>query len=240
VKNPGQSAKIFSSLLKKLGKPKEPLPLEDADPVTVLVMSFLMWDATTSRAVAAHKRLMDRVVDYNDLRVSMPHELVDWIGPRYPQAMERCQRMRAALRHLYDREHAVNLDRLRDMARREIKTYLRSLDGIAPYVADRVTLLCFDTHCVPVDARLHRCLVKAGVAEEDTNIAEMASWLTRQVKAADAVVTHRALQAWADKAGSASARTAAAKSATRKKKKAPAKTQAKTATRKKTTVRKKR
>ena len=139
MKNPRQSAKNFSSLLKKLGKPKEPLPLEDADPVTVLVMSFLMWDATTARAVTAHKRLMDRVVDYNDLRVSMPHELVDWIGPRYPQALERCQRMRAALRHLYDREHAVNLDRLRELGRREVKTYLRSLDGVAPYVADRKT-----------------------------------------------------------------------------------------------------
>jgi endonuclease III len=236
VRNARQSARNFSSLLKKLGKPREPMPLENADPVTVLVMSFLMWDATTSRAATALKRLRDRVVDYNDLRVSMPHELVDWIGPRYPQALERCQRMRAALRHVYDREHAVNLDRLRDMGRREVRTYLRSLDGIAPYVADRVTLLCFDTHCVPVDARLHRCLVKAGVGDEDTDVAEMASWLARQVKASDALVTHRALQAWSDKAGSASARTAAAGTATRTKKSA-----AGTRTRsRKSTVRKKR
>jgi endonuclease III len=121
------------------------------------------------------------------------------------------------------------------MGRREIRTYLRSLDGIAPYIADRVTLLCFDTHCIPVDTRLHRSLVKAGVGDEDTDIAEMATWLARQVKAVDAVAAHRALQAWADRVGSASARTAAARGTARKKK-----TPAKSRTRKKPSVRKKR
>ncbi|MHC4080905.1 MAG: HhH-GDP family DNA glycosylase [Planctomycetota bacterium] len=217
MKNPRQSARTLSGLLRKLGKHREPLPLEDGDPITVMVMSFLMWDSTTARASAAYKRLMDRVVDYNDLRVSMPHELVEWVGPRYPLVLERCQRLRAALRHTYKREHAVNLDRLRDMGRREIKSYLRSLDGIAPYVADRVTLLCFDAHCVPVDTRLHRSLVRAGVGDETVEISEMASWLARQVKAAEAVITHRALQAWSDKVGSSTGRAAPARGTSKKK-----------------------
>ena len=41
MKNPRQSARNLSSLLRKLGKPRESLPLEDGDPITVLVMSFL-------------------------------------------------------------------------------------------------------------------------------------------------------------------------------------------------------
>jgi endonuclease III len=220
VKNARQSARSLSSLLRKLGKSREPLPLEDGDPVTVLVLSFLMWESTTTRATTAFKRLMDRVVDYNDLRVSMPHEMVEWVGPRYPLALERCQRLRAALRHTYKREHAVSLDRLREMGRREVKSYLRSLDGIAPYVADRVTLLCFDAHCIPVDARLHRSLVKAGVGDETVEIPDMASWLARQVKAADALATHRALQVWSDRVGSGSGRAASAAAPARKKKKA--------------------
>jgi endonuclease III len=217
VKNARQSAKVLSTLLRKLGRPREPLPLEDGDPVSVMVMSFLMWDATTTRAATAFKRLRERVVDFNDLRVSMPHEMVEWIGPRFPQAAERCQRLRAALRHTYEREHSVNLDRLGDMGRREIKSYLRSLDGIVPYVADRVTLLCFDSHCVPVDTRLHRSLLKVGVGDETVEISDMASWLARQVKAADAVVTHRALQTWSDKVGSGTARAAPTRAPARKK-----------------------
>ena len=112
--------------------------------------------------------------------------------------------------HYLTDAHAVSLDRLREMGRREVKSYLRSLDGIAPYVADRVTLLCFDAHCIPVDARLHRSLVKAGVGDETVEIPDMASWLARQVKAADALATHRALQVWSDRVGSSAARAASA------------------------------
>lgn len=199
MKNPRESAKRLAALLKKLKKPARP---QDANggPLTVLVKSFLMWDSTTAKAESAYKRITDRVVDFNDLRVSMPQEIVEWIGPRYPQALDRSQRLRAVLRHTYKREHAVSFERLSGMGRREIKRYLRSLDGITPYVADRVTLLCFDAHCIPVDERLRRAMVKAGVAEESIEVNELSSWLTRQVPASEALATHQALQAWADRA----------------------------------------
>ncbi len=200
MKNPRESAKRLSALLKKLKKPSGP-PEDNGGPLSVLVKSFLMWDSTTAKAESAFKRITDHVVDFNDLRVSMPQEIVDWIGPRYPQALDRSQRLRAVLRHTYKREHAVSFERLGGMGRREIKRYLRSLDGITPYVADRVTLLCFDAHCIPVDERLRRAMVKAGIAEESIEINELSSWLTRQVPAAEALATHQALQSWADRVG---------------------------------------
>lgn len=213
MKTPQESSKLFSKLLKKLKKPDDADSFADGSAIEVMVQSFLMWDATTAKAQMAYKRMMDRVVDLNDLRVTMAHEMVDWIGPRYPQALERCQRLRAVLRHTYKREHAMSFDRLNGMGRREVKRYLRSLDGIAPYVADRVTLLCFDAHCIPVDERLRRALIQAGVSDEDTDIADLGSWLARQVKAAEAARTHRMLQAWVDRVGTGdrrSRRTAAA------------------------------
>ena len=215
MKNPYESAKRFSGLMRRLKKPRA--PQDNGDPVTVLIKSFLMWDCTTTKAEAAYKRIMDRVVDYNDLRVSMPHEIVEWIGPRYPQALERSQRLRAVLRHTFKREHAVSFDRLHTMGRREVKRYLRSLDGIAPYVADRVTLLCFEAHCIPVDERLRASLIKAGIADESVEIADLSSWLTRQVKAAEALPAHLALQAWVDKSGSRSSAARSRSKPTRRK-----------------------
>ena len=205
MKNPQESAQRFSTLLKKLKKRAAPAPAENGDAITVLVRSFLMWDATTTKAQTAYKRLMDHVVDFNDLRVTMAHEMVDCIGPRYPMAMERCQRLRAVLRHTYKREHTVSFERLDGMGRREIKRYLRSLDGIAPYVADRVTLMCYDAHCIPVDSRLKRALIKEGVGDESTEIADLGSWLARQVKASDATLTHQVLQTWVDRVGTSAA-----------------------------------
>ncbi len=227
MKKAQDSARTFSGLLRKL-KPSKFVPEEKSDALEVLVRSFLIWDSTTSKAEAAYKRIMDQIVDFNDLRVSMPEEVVAWIGPRYPMALERCQRLRAALRHTYKREHAVDLQRLDGMGRREVKQYLRSLDGIAPYVADRVTLLCYDAHCIPVDDRLRRALVKAGVCDDDVEVADLSSWLARQVKASDAASTHHALQAWADRVGSAASSSKPAR---------PARRPAPTTSRKKKTAR---
>ena len=199
----------LTRLLKKIVKD----PIEDStrgDPIDVMVMSFLLWDSTTRKASGAYKRIQDRVVDFNDLRVTMPREIVEIIGPRYPMARTRAERLRAALRDTFSREHAVNLNRLFDLGKREVKKYLRSLDGVAPYVADRVTLLSFEGHCIPVDERLHRALVREGICEEQTAIPDLASWLTRHVKAGDAARTHLGLQQWSDRVGGARrSRTAA-------------------------------
>ncbi len=203
MKNPRASDKKFTSVLRQRKRMPPAEPEESTDAVEVLVKSFLLWDSTTTKASAAYKRIMDQVVDFNDLRVSMPHEMVEWVGPRYPRALERCQRLRAALRHTYNREHAVSLETLHSMGRREVRHYLRSLDGVAPYVADRVTLLCFDAHCIPVDERLRGAMVDAGVCDDSITVAELSSWLARQIKAADAVTTHHALQSWSDSAASA-------------------------------------
>ena len=208
MRNTPDSTKKLDSLLRKIMRQTPPVHSDESvDPVEVLVKSFLIWESTTTKATAAYKRIMDQVVDFNDLRVSMPDELVEWIGPRYPMALERCQRLRASLRHTFKREHAMSLDRLKGMGRREVKQYLRSLDGISPYAADRVTLLCFDAHCIPVDERLRRALIKEGACQENTEIADLSTWLARQVKAADGAATHRALQAWSDRAGTAAVST---------------------------------
>ena len=204
VVNNQDGARKFAGLLRKLKKSPLPDPEASNDAIEILIKSFLIWDSTTAKASAAYKRIMDHVVDYNDLRVTMSHELAEWIGPRYPRAMERCQRIRAALQHTYKREHAVSLDRLHSLGRREVKHYLRSLDGISPYVADRVTLLCFEAHCVPVDERLRQALIAAAVCDDTVTVNDLSSWLARQVKAANSTETHYVLQAWADRPGSVS------------------------------------
>ncbi len=100
AKNPQDSAKRLAALLRKIAKTSKHAPEQaSGDAMEVLVMSFLIWDSTTTKAVAAYKRIRERIVDFNDLRVSMAHEVVEWIGPRYPTALERCERMRAAVRH---------------------------------------------------------------------------------------------------------------------------------------------
>lgn len=198
MKNASQCAKRLSTLLKKIADAPVEQPEASQDPIEVLVYSFLLWESTQSKAAAAYKSIVESVVDFNDLRVCMPQEILEIIGPRYPRGLDRCQRIRAVLRDVYCREHAVNLDRLGSKNKRDVRKYLDSLEGIVPYVASRVMLIAFGAHAMPVDDQLRTQLIEAGAADTSAENAELSTWLERQIKASDAVTAHHALQAWVD------------------------------------------
>ena len=222
MKNAAVGAKKLSALLRKIGHVVPPAMAstrgdddESAstaeasrhDPIATLVMSFLLWESSADKAQAAYDRILESVVDFNDLRVSMPHETVEMIGPRYPLALNRAQRLRASLRNIYLREHAVSLDKPAAAGKRDLKKYIDSLEGMVPYVANRVLLLCFDTHGVPVDEQLRTALIEAEVADASVEVPELASWLASQIRAGDAIGAHAALQSWMDDKAAPSGRS---------------------------------
>lgn len=240
MKDAVKSTKQFTTLMKRLG-PVEPPEFPDVDdPIAVLVLSFLMWEATTDKAIAAYSALQRHVVDFNDLRVCMPQEIAELIGLRYPRVLDRCQRLRATLRDIYSREHVVSLNGIHSLGKRETRRYIESLEGMVPYVASRVLLLSFQVHTIPVDDQLRTQLIEAEIADEGVEAPELAMWLERHIMASEGIPAHHTLQYWIDSGGTASpakrSRARTGKTATKKKKTTPRKTAAKkTSTRKKPT-----
>jgi len=199
VKNATAYAKKLATLLRKIKPKSSSQPPDDVDPITRLVIGFLQWNATARSAAIAHGKLMAELVDNNDLRVSYVDEVVALIGPRYPQAFERAARLRDAMNVIYEREHATSLDALRDRAKKDIRTYLDTLPGITPYVVAHVLLVAFGGHAIPVDDKLALCLKAQQVVDDTATVEQITAFLERHVKAEDAMQTHLALQAWADK-----------------------------------------
>jgi hypothetical protein len=218
VKNASQCAKKLTALLKKLpeGVPPDFPPAED--PLATLVASFFMWESSTAAAREAYQRVDETIVDFNDLRVTMPVEVAEWLNDDSPLNIERCQRLRAALRNVYLREHEVSLASLADSGKREIKKYIESIEGVPPYVSARTLLMSFDAHAIPVDEQLRSRLIEEGVCNEDADVHELSAWLARQIKASDARAAHLAFQAWIDELGPvAKRRSDGRKKSTRKK-----------------------
>ncbi len=234
------TAKKFAALLKKCltaFNGEDPPP---RDPVAQLIVSFLQWDATHAQAEDAFAALMDQMIDINDLRVSHPHELVEIIGEDYPNAMMRMIRLRESLHEVYAREHDTQMHSIAGKGKKEQRSYLDSLPGIAPFVAAQVTLLSFGGHAMPIDHKLLSLLLDEGCLDEDTSIEDAESYLLRQIKAGEALEAHLALQAWADKSKTPAAKSARATNAaakptpkTKTTKSAPKKNTAKKSTKKK-------
>jgi len=164
-----------------------PDPPEWAEPIVhQMVFSFLLWRASAKQATAAMKRLVDAVVDYNEMRICLPHELVEMIGSRHPHAEERVIRMRASLNDVYANEHAIGLSRLTTIGKRDAKAMLDELDGIPGFVTARVALLSLGGHAFPVDDRVLALLRDEGVFDNTITCDAAASWLERQIRAGEA------------------------------------------------------
>lgn len=215
-------AAAFQKAVDHLAAVYEPAPQgEDLQPIRQLVYSFLLWDCTTNRADNAFKRLEDTYVDMNDLRVSRTEEIMGVLGKTYPRSDERVARIKAVLRDIYLREHAVSLAFLREGGKREARKYLESLEGMHPFVAARVSLLSMDSHAVPIEERLYDKLLKAEIFEADTPIDKATGSIERHVKASVGLETYLVLQAYSEDTSTDGSELAAAikpakKSGTRK------------------------
>lgn len=202
-----EQARVFRALVKRVlarhdgaapGPPAEDRP-RGADPITFqLVYSMLLWEASSAKATPALRRLNQSVVDYNELRVCLPYELAEVLGPRYPRVDERTERLHAVLNDVYAREHAVSLAHLAEMSKRDAKVYLETLEGATHYVTSRVLALSLGAHAVPVDSQLLARLIAEGVLNESYDVVSAGNWLERQLHAGEAAAIHAALQAWVE------------------------------------------
>jgi hypothetical protein len=176
-------------------------PIDRDEPLLgEFIRSFMMWEATSAKAASVLGRIESSVVDFNELRICLPDELVRIMGERYPRVEERALRLRAALNEIYHRQHAVTLEPLATMGKREAKDYLDSLDGVPRFVASRVFLLCMGGHAAPVDGRIAKRLVESDVAEPGATPEAAAASLERKVRAGELGDVYKLLQAWADDA----------------------------------------
>ncbi|MFM9181591.1 MAG: hypothetical protein ACKOV8_10190, partial [Phycisphaerales bacterium] len=168
------------------------------DLVDLFVQSYMLWQAPSSDAIGALKRLKAAFFDWNDLRVSLVSDIVDVIGHRHWRAADRVSRMRDAMNGIFRREHKVSLERLRTLMKRDAVNYMETLPGMIPFVANRVLLVGVDFHSVPVEEFGLQMLVQVGALPAGTSLVDASGWVTRHVKAEEAREAHRALVAAVD------------------------------------------
>jgi len=198
LKNESQYTRKLAALIKQVkSKFKGDLP-QPTDPITQIVLGFLEWNATRSLAAEAHQRLMAVLVDNNDLRVSLPVELIALIGDDYPQINLRINRMREVLQDIYVREHDVTLEPIAGKPKKQVATYIDTLSGMIPYVSSQLMLMNFGFHAIPVDERLHEMLVAEDAVDSESTLPDVAAFLERQIKAGEGVAMHAALRFWED------------------------------------------
>lgn len=187
---------LFSSLRSKLGKVGR-LPV--GDPVTQMVLGIVSRDTPEAKANEGLDRLREMVVDYNELRVIPPIELAEVLGD-FPDARIKCEDITRSLNRVFLLEHMVSLERLADLAKKDVVGYLEKIDGLEAYTRARIRLLGFRQHAIPLDEAMWALARREQIVDVRCPLHEAQQFLERQIAEENALefVALFKRQAWSE------------------------------------------
>ena len=185
MKNATKHAEELKSLCKKLVKEHKPAERAAQEPLWALVRGAMSYDVSDDRVEAAVKVIEREFVDLNELRVATELEVQDLLGMRYPAIEERVKRITAALNAIFEKEHTLDLNRLKDVSRRDARQFLRDLPEMQPFVEAFVMLYSFDGHAFPVDTAMLAYLSDEEIVEEGTSVEDAQKFVEHHIKAED-------------------------------------------------------
>lgn len=197
-----QCAKRLKSLVTmlraKLGKVSPP---SSGDPITQLLLGILSRDVPESKAREALDRIRAVVVDYNELRVIPPLELAELLGD-YPDVRLKSEDISRALNSVFAKHHAVTLDHLKDLPKKELLAQLEQIDGLEAYSRARIRLLGLQHHAIPLDEAMWAYARREEIVDGRCPLQEAQAFLERRIAPEDALefVALLKRQAWTEMA----------------------------------------
>ena len=171
MKKSAQYVKQIKQLATRLKKEKGKAGLPPLDnPMEALLLGILSAHASEQRAEAALARLLDAVVDLNEVRVTSVAELVTHLGMDFPSVRPAAEEISRALSAVFNRTHRLNLEHLKTGSRKAAETFLDLLDGVGAYAKAVVMLRCLGGHVVPIDRHMLWFLQRNGCVPENATV----------------------------------------------------------------------
>jgi endonuclease III len=183
LKNATKHADDLRLLFKRLLKQYQPEPIQLQDPLKALVRGAMSFDVPDAKAEEAMRHINKEFVDLNELRVATDLEIQELLGTRYPAIERRVAMITQSLNNIFEREHTMNLDRLKTISRRDARQFLRELPEIHPFVEAYVMLFAFDGHAIPTDDLMVAYLKELEVVEEGATLDDAQRFMEHQLKA---------------------------------------------------------
>src|SRR5437762_2591402 len=172
MKNATKYADTLRSFTRKMIRDRKAPPKEPQDALRALVRAAMSFDVPDHKADDAMKAIEREFVDLNELRVATELEVQEMLGQRYPKIEERVTMITQALNNIFEREHTLSLNRLKEISRRDARQFLRELPEIHPFVEAYVMLFAFEGHAFPVDETILDYLRDQGIVDEETSVED--------------------------------------------------------------------
>ena len=183
MKNATKHAETLKALMRRLSKDHQPAPRKPMDALQALVRGAMSFDVPEAKVDEIMGHIEREFVDLNELRVATDLEIQELLGARYPQIEKRVAMITQALNNIFEREHTMNLNRMKEISRRDARQFLRELPEMHPFVEAYVTLYAFDGAAVPIDDTMLACLCAEGVVDDGTTLEDAQKFVEHHLKA---------------------------------------------------------
>jgi endonuclease III len=183
MKNATKHAETLKALMRRLSKDHKPVPRQSMDALQALVRGAMSFDVPEAKVDEVMTHIEKEFVDLNELRVATDLEIQELLGARYPQIEKRVAMITQSLNMIFEREHTMNLNRMKEISRRDARQFLRELPEIHPFVEAYVMLFAFDGPAVPLDETMLAMLREEEVVDEGTTLEDAQKFIEHHLKA---------------------------------------------------------
>ena len=222
--------KLFRSLKRKYPKAQKVSHETVIDSIIYAVISAEMSERMTDSII---RKFADYFVDWNDLRVSRPEEIVEVLGKDNHVIMDIASTITRILNGIFNEYHKVSLEALKKIGKRPAKQALENIDGTSRFVVDYCLLTALGGHAIPLTEKMMKYLRTNELVNPDADEQQIGGFLAKQISAKNGYEFYALLRHESESARAKKKK----KAKTKHKKKSKSKTKSKT--KKKTTKRKK-
>jgi endonuclease-3 len=173
---------ILADLAPTLADPADEPAAEPRSVLEEFVYAILREGQTRDDADRAFSSLKKTFYDWNEIRVSMPEELVSAIGRWIGDSPRRAQRIIDLLQEVFETTFSFELDGLDKKGLKQAGKALQRYQAASAYAVAWVTQKSLGGHMLPLDEAAVRCLRRLKLIEDtETDVEAIRESLETQI-----------------------------------------------------------
>ncbi len=178
-----QIQKFYRSLRRKGPRLKEVVYEDITESIIHGAVLEYMSESVTK---AAFKKFGMHFVDFNDMRVSRPEEIVEMLGQDTEESRKVGANVIRILAGIFRKYNNVNLDSLRKAGKRQSRVIIEKFDGISRFCVDYCMLTALQGHAIPLTEAMIKYLRDNDLVHPEAQFDDIEGFLTRQISATNA------------------------------------------------------
>jgi hypothetical protein len=217
----GNLQKYYRSAKRKYGKTEK---VQYETIIESVIYGVLLEHLSESSVKSAMRKFNKHFVDYNDLRVSRPEEIIEMIGDDTNQSRQAASSLIQALRAIFKKYNNLNMSSMKKSGKRQAKAVLEKFEPVSNFCVDYSMVTALGGHAIPLTAKMIEYLRDNELVHPESEEADISGFLARQIPASGGYDFYSYLRKDSESGRKKKAKKKTTKKKTTKKKKTKKKT----------------